>query len=247
MVPHNNLLLLFLFLSISALSAQFTLSNISPSPSPGLEPESDSDISPSPLQSIEIDPDSDTSSGPAPVSGPSPSPSLEPADGPDQFDFSESLSPQSNINPLVKQICDSTDHPALCLATIVPRLDGDSDIPTIVEIAIRTTADVAKIALTLAKSMANNPIVPPELASILKDCMESYDTAVENFDSAIDAFPSRDVGTMRSQLSAVITNVGDCNDGYSSFNKDESPFFNVADRLTNMTSNCLAIVSLLND
>ncbi|KAL3648575.1 hypothetical protein CASFOL_004978 [Castilleja foliolosa] len=170
MEAHNNLRLLFLSFSL-LLSAHFARSDLSPSPSPG--PEPDHSISPSP------GPNPDFSSGPAPVpspsggslSGPSPSPTSEASEGPDQFDFSDTLSPESDINPLVKQICDSTDHPALCLATIVPRLDGNSDAPAVAEIAIRTTADLAKIGLTLAKRLANNPMIPPELASILKDCM----------------------------------------------------------------------------
>ncbi|KAL6548199.1 hypothetical protein OROGR_008620 [Orobanche gracilis] len=92
--------------------------------------------------------------------------------------------------------------------------------------------------------MADAPGVPPELASVLRDCKDSYDDAVYNFESTIDAFPRRDIGTMNSMLSAVITDVGDCEDGFSGFG-EESPFSSVADRLTNMTSNCLAIVSLL--
>ncbi|GER25640.1 plant invertase/pectin methylesterase inhibitor [Striga asiatica] len=121
-------------------------------------------------------------------------------------------------------------------------MHGDNcDVPTVVEVSIRAGLALARIGLSLAK---NGPGSPNEMGTAVRDCRDSYDDAVYNFESAIEAFPRRDTGTMKSMLSAVITNVGDCNDELAQLG-DESPFTSVAEKLTNMTSNCLAIVSLL--
>lgn len=164
-------------------------------------------------------------------------------DGPD-LSFSTIFSQSSQVNPKVKEICDSTDHPALCLATVVPFLKGKDDIPSVLEVVIDAGAKLSNYGLTLTKSLAEKPDTPPEVVSVLNDCKESYDTAVTNFQNTIDAFRERDIGTMNSMLSAVITDVEDCEDGFSGLG-EKSMLSDLAGKLTNITSNCLAIVSLL--
>ncbi|CAA0829393.1 Plant invertase/pectin methylesterase inhibitor superfamily protein [Striga hermonthica] len=273
MAAHINPRPLFLSLSFLLFLHLARPDDLAPSPSSGPEsslgsvpvPSPSVGSGPSPLPSTTAhspshspDPDADAGADidePVVSNGPGPSPSNAPSpnadadvdgptssDGPTQFDFSVAPITASEVSPKVKDICDSTDHPELCLATVVPCLHGgDYDVPTVVEVSIRAGLALARIGLSLSK---NAPGSPHEMGSVLRDCRDSYDDAVYNFESAIDAFPRRDTGTMKSMLSAVITNVGDCNDGLAPF-RDESPFTSVAEKLTNMTSNCLAIVSLL--
>lgn len=99
-----------------------------------------------------------------------------------------------------------------------------------------------KVALSLAKRLAKRPGTPPYMVSILKECKESYDSALYNYEEAMIALPKRDIGRMNSMLSAVITDVGDCEDEFSG---EKSPLLMYGDRVTKMTSNCLAIVSLI--
>ncbi|KAK6138794.1 hypothetical protein DH2020_027458 [Rehmannia glutinosa] len=268
MALHNNLRLLFLSLSLFT-SFQSGQSDLSPAFSPTLQPESSPRPGPVPSPSPQLgsapspSPQSGPVPSPSPESGPIPSPSPlnyvsfppskstspnadapEKSDGPSQFDFSPTLSPMADVNPKVKEICDSTDHPSLCLDTVVPLLNGATDVPSVLEAAISVSSKLAQVGLSLAKKFAETPGAPPELVSALQDCQDSYDSVVYNFQNTFDAFPKRDIGTMNSMLSAVITNVGDCEDVFSKSGED-SPFSNIADRLTNMTSNCLAIISLL--
>jgi len=90
------------------------------------------------------------------------------------------------------------------------------------------------------------PGVPPQVASIVRDCKDSYDEAMSNFEKAMNALPERDFGTVNIMLSAVITDMGDCEDGLSS-TRSIFPISDYAEKLTNMTSNCLAIASLIQD
>ncbi|KAL7104832.1 hypothetical protein ACP275_07G006300 [Erythranthe tilingii] len=163
------------------------------------------------------------------------------------FDLSSILdtsAPTDDVDPKVKKICDSTDHSSLCLTTIAPLLKGKDDVPSVLEVSIGVGSKLSDYALSLAKTMSEKPGTPPQVLSVLKDCKDSYDTAAYNYQNAVDALHEKDIGTMNSMLSAVITNVGDCEDGFSSIG-ETSVFSGLAENLTNVTSNCLAIISLL--
>ncbi|KAL2244317.1 uncharacterized protein LOC105156846 [Sesamum indicum] len=161
------------------------------------------------------------------------------------LDFTLVSNMPANPNPEVKKICDSTDYPALCLTTVVPLLHGKASVESVLEVSVKASDEFAKTALSLVKKEAAKPGASPQLLSTLKDCKDGYDTAVENFEKTMNAFTTHDVGTMRSMLSAVITFVGDCEDGFAEM-QESSPLSTYAKQLTSMTSNCLAIASLMN-
>ncbi|XP_051152690.1 uncharacterized protein LOC127266472 [Andrographis paniculata] len=160
------------------------------------------------------------------------------------------LSLQFQADPEVEKICQSTDYPHLCLAEVIPNLinlRGSGrriDTDAVLQAAVKGTNMFAKHCQELAQDYANKPGSPPELKSALKDCQDGYDTVVDNFEETLEAFATHDVGTMRSMLSAVITFVGDCEDSLKQLSV-QSPMSAYAEKLTNMTSNCLAITSLL--
>ncbi|KAL2229683.1 UNVERIFIED_CONTAM: hypothetical protein Sindi_1562700 [Sesamum indicum] len=154
------------------------------------------------------------------------------------------MDPSMLIDPRVKEICDSTHYSSLCLATVVPHLNGKTDVSSVLELAIMAGAKLTKHALLVAKNVTEEPGINPELLQTLKECTRSYEIAVNNYQNAVYAFPRRDKGTMNSMLSAVIIDIGDCEDAVSA-HAVESPLSSIGGRLTHMTSNCLAIVSLL--
>ncbi|CAK9138906.1 unnamed protein product [Ilex paraguariensis] len=155
---------------------------------------------------------------------------------------SESVPSSTNIHPTIKKIADSTDFPDLFVSTVVPLLKGKSDITSVLEVAMKVSTDLTNSALLAAKKAAEMPGTPPEMISILGDCSDSYDTAVYNFQHAMDALAAHDIGTMNTMLTAVLTDVGDCEDGFTGMS---SPLSAYAEKVTKMTSNCLAIISLI--
>lgn len=149
----------------------------------------------------------------------------------------------------VKKVCETTDYPSLCVNTVHPLLvnseNNNVSLNSILGASINATDDVAKVALLAAKKIAHFPGTPPELASVLEVCEETYQEALDNFDKAKEAYDTQDVGTMNTMLSAVISNIEDCNTEVSSLNIPlPAPVAEFGDKLRNMTSNCLAIVSL---
>lgn len=163
---------------------------------------------------------------------------------PSNFDDFSAFPPSANIDPKIKEICDSTDYPSLCLSSIVPFLNGRTDVMSVLEMSIKASNEYAKFALSMAKKVASIPGIPHQIVSILNDCMNSYEDVLYNFQNALTALPARDIGAMNSMLSAVITDAGDCEDGLNGANFP-SPLSNFGEKLINMTSNCLAIVSLI--
>lgn len=112
------------------------------------------------------------------------------------------------------------------------------------ELAIKAATEHTQVAVAAATKIATSPGIAPNIASTISDCKDSYDDALDNFQKALDALSSRDVGTMNSMLSAAITDFSD-NDDFL-VGKASSPVlleFNA--KLSKMTSNCLAIVSLI--
>lgn len=243
-----RLLLVSLFLVASVTTSQ---SRFSPDGSPSPSPSPSQSPSPSPSLSPDLSP----SESPLSSEGFSSF-----GDAPARFDelpttsvisstsidmgLSSSLSAiHIGANPLVSRICDNTDHPTLCIATVVPFLNGDqASLDSVLKVSVQAGSEYAKEALAVVERLAKSRDTSPDIKATLKDCKNSYDTAVENFAKTMDAFAMSDVGTMRSVLSATITFVGDCEDGFVQM-QTKSPVSRYAERLTDMTSNCLAIVA----
>lgn len=145
------------------------------------------------------------------------------------------------MNAGIKKICDSTDYPDICMGTLSPLVRNPGDVPAVLNVAIKAGLDFAKTALTAADKLATKPGTPPNMASMYKDCKDSYDDAVYNFQNAMDA-GSSDLGTTNTMLSAAITDVGDCEDACQGPGCQLATF---SDKVTKMASNCLAIASLI--
>ncbi|GFZ13901.1 hypothetical protein Acr_24g0000910 [Actinidia rufa] len=139
-------------------------------------------------------------------------------------------------------ICKSTDYPDVCLAAVTPFLNGKTDPESVLGMAIQASIDLTNIAVAKATAIATSAAITPQMASILGDCKDSYNDALDNYKSAMDALGASDVGTVNSMLSAAITDFSDCDD---ELNGLESPLLEFDGTLTKMTSNCLAIASLI--
>ncbi|KAK4433869.1 hypothetical protein Salat_0549600 [Sesamum alatum] len=257
MEPNNNLRLLFILLCLALAVVSLNATPLSPEPAPSSSeqtfsyekffpssPTSESGESAAQQKEEPSDAGSSSKQQKAPADA-GLSADLHSVGAPPTGNLGVlSKIPAVNANPEVKKICDSTDHPDLCLTTVVPLLNGKTSVESVLEVSVKASDEFAKNALAMVKQEAKKPGASPKMISTLKDCKDGYDTAVENFEKTMNAFSSHDLGTMRSMLSAVITFVGDCEDGFAEM-KEHSPLSSYAKQLTNMTSNCLAISSLM--
>lgn len=213
----------------------------SPSPKSALGPSPSSGPAPGPSSDNYIDDETDTQQD---DNSNSPSPSIAPSadapsgsDSPLQFDFSPNLAPVADADPLVMKICHATDYPPICLATVAPYLNGETDIPSVLDVAIQASAQYTKYGQTTAHKLAGNPENTPQLNAVLNECSESFGKAVDNYGKASDAIPEHDKTTMNTMLSAIVSFVADCRDA----NSQDSELYNISDKLIRMTINSLAI------
>nr|GME08077.1 pectinesterase inhibitor 3-like [Ipomoea batatas]GME08078.1 pectinesterase inhibitor 3-like [Ipomoea batatas] len=137
-----------------------------------------------------------------------------------------------NANRELRKICSKTEKPSLCVSTIAPRLRGGGANPrAVLDICIKASYDLAKSGAAKVKKLG------------VKECKGKFNDALSNFDLATKAFQKKDVGTMNSMLSAVVTDMSDCQDKLSG---SGSPLIALGDKLATMTSNCLLIIPQMN-
>ncbi|VFQ61033.1 unnamed protein product [Cuscuta campestris] len=142
-------------------------------------------------------------------------------------------------NASLKKICEATEDAKLCVSTISPllkRRGGAATVQAVLEAGINASYELAKVGSAMAKKLAMGPTG----GSGVKDCQGSFDDALYNINQTIEALKSHDVGTMNSMLSAVVSDMSDCD---SSLAGNGSPLTKLGDKLANVTSICLGIVS----
>ncbi|XP_060197646.1 pectinesterase inhibitor 3-like [Lycium barbarum] len=206
----------------------------SPLPTPSETESSSSSFEPSEFSSISTE--SISSSGQAGASG-----------------FSSSLMSintrnnegESNDHDItsIKKICDNTDYPDLCTTTVAPFLHGNVvNVQQILEVAMKASDQFAKLGFAAVKRASESPATPPKTKKMLKTCLDSWDTVLYNYEQAIEALRIHGSGRMSTMLSAAITDISDCQDAFEGV---VSPLIGYGEKMTKMTSNCLAIVSQL--
>lgn len=154
--------------------------------------------------------------------------------------------PTPQADAAVEKICAKTDNSALCSSTVLPNLRGNADPTTVLQIEMKACLDLTKEALGQLNKTASNPSMLPEHVSKIEICQEVYDLAVDGIYDASAAIAARDVGTLRTRLSGVMTYLVTCDDAVA-----ESPGFKLplkeddVSTLYKLASNCLAISTLV--
>ncbi|CAA7017090.1 unnamed protein product [Microthlaspi erraticum] len=138
------------------------------------------------------------------------------------------------LSPEIKTICGKTDFPLLCESSISPLLTAQliPDTTSVLVLAIQASMNATKAAIATVQKLD------------AADCQELYDDAVANLEDAVNALKARDIATVNTNLSAAMTDFGTCNDGFEE-SGEPNPLADVADNLTKMVSNCLAISTLI--
>ncbi|KAK6913691.1 Pectinesterase inhibitor domain [Dillenia turbinata] len=207
-------------------------------PTPSIDEEDDTDISPD---------SNPPDSSPFLMEGTLPLSSLA-----DKFhkikSFAQSEA-ERTTDPKIKKICESTDYPQICLSTIAPFLTGKTDPLSVLEIVIKACVQHAKIALKAAKQLSEKAEIPKITSSGADVCKEHFEDALDNLQRALDAIPEKDLGSINSMLSAVMTDASTCEDAFQEgpvIDSDEDPPMKIYyDKLSKMASNCLAVASLI--
>lgn len=149
-------------------------------------------------------------------------------------------------SPVLKTACGQTDYPDICMKTLTPFSSGLQNVAkpdpiALLKISIAAAVAETKTVMQTAEKLMAEKAGSPSFVSSLQDCRDNYNDALENYQSALDAIPENDLGTINSMLSAAVTDYGTCDDGFMGTN----PLINQDETLSHMGSNCLAMASLL--
>ncbi|EPS64039.1 hypothetical protein M569_10745 [Genlisea aurea] len=141
----------------------------------------------------------------------------------------------------VEEICSATDYPALCLSSAAPYLNGRrADLASVLEASAKFGEELAESALTQLRGLAQRP----ELGSVVvAECEGSYETALLNFRKAIGS----DGGAAIGGMSAVMGDLSDCEEALGMLGEDEEflELAAAAEKVTNVTSNCMGMMAQL--
>ncbi|KAJ4954563.1 hypothetical protein NE237_011346 [Protea cynaroides] len=243
----------FFFNSAETLCVPRNSTYLSGIPNPSITAPSPTGLSQSPVSL----PNSPTQQPTSPASSPAPAEELAAAPKISTISSVPATSPApaplKPVNPIsglvdrtINNACHETEYPDLCFSTIKPFLNGVADLETILDEEIQVCKNGTLAASADALKRAQDPNTDPDMASVLKDCNDSYKDALDNLKQAEDAMKARDIGTVNTMLSAAMTDIGDCDDETTEMQPDQpQPMSHEDATLTHLTSNCLAIASLI--
>ncbi|KAF8039716.1 hypothetical protein BT93_B2052 [Corymbia citriodora subsp. variegata] len=146
------------------------------------------------------------------------------------------------VNRTVVDICRQTDYPDLCISSASARLKGPANALSVLTAEIEACTEKTKSAAAEADRLAADPSASRSDKMALDACKENYDSALDSLSNAKEAVAARDAGTLNSELSAVITFVGTCDDAFDE-TCTASPLAGANRILQHLGSNCLAIAA----
>ncbi|KAJ6404093.1 hypothetical protein OIU84_012311 [Salix udensis] len=173
---------------------------------------------------------------PSPVSSPSP---------PDSPTHSAPTLPLLSGNAALTKICDVTDYPAECLATVAPLLAGEINPISVLKIGIHVLQKSFEVATAVATKLTNDLSTSAEVKDALDTCVESFDSGVADLNDALAAISGHDIGRLSTLLSATITYSDTCEEAFSEQPHLESPLKEMDQHLDKLASINLAISASL--
>ncbi|KAI3414408.1 PMEI domain-containing protein, partial [Psidium guajava] len=142
----------------------------------------------------------------------------------------------------VVDICHQTDYPDICISTVGAHLKGTANPLSMLAAEIEACTEKTKSAAAEVVKVAADPSASSADKMALRTCKENYDSALDSLSNAQKAASAHDVGTLNSELSAVITYASTCDDSFTELSL-KSPVEGADRILQKLGSNCLAIAT----
>lgn len=194
-------------------------------------------------------------SSPSPTASPSPHISQSPAASPEALNMDSPgglpllfpiLHPLPAANPVIKKVCDATDHPSECMASIAPFHSGESDPISILKMEMQALREGFKKATVKATQLNEDPAISNQVKECLDTCLETYDTGLFDLDDALEAIAAHDTPKLRAVLSVTISDIQTCEEAFiEKDNEEESPMKALDEELKKLATNNLAIATSL--
>ncbi|KAF5726371.1 hypothetical protein HS088_TW22G00048 [Tripterygium wilfordii] len=148
----------------------------------------------------------------------------------------------------VQKICDSTSYPVECVDSLLPHISGEASLDVISAVKFQMEAFSKAIEQAIANATnLKDPSTEKMIANTIDACIESYTDSQDCLKKALEAIAAHDIGTLNSELSAALTGIVTCDDGFEELQVPglKSPVAEIDQKLQKLASNCLAIGKLL--
>ncbi|XP_030549480.1 probable pectinesterase/pectinesterase inhibitor 13 [Rhodamnia argentea] len=146
------------------------------------------------------------------------------------------------VDHTVVDICHQTDYPDVCIPTVSAHLKGTANPLSMLTAEIEACTEKTKSAAAEVAKIAADPSTSSAEKMALSTCKENYNSALDSLSKAEKAAAAHDVGTLNSELSAVITYASTCDDSFIELSL-KSPVEGADRILQKLGSNCLAIAA----
>ena len=144
--------------------------------------------------------------------------------------------PVSMTSAALSSLCSDADFPQLCEEIT----KGASDPKSATQMAIRALILRASNAKALAVKLGSSATGLRK--SNLDTCVEVYDDAVDNLQTSLANIQSGDKGALKSNLSAVLSDIVTCDDAFAESADDPQALGQTNKVMSKLGSNCLALV-----
>ena len=138
------------------------------------------------------------------------------------------------------RLCRRTDYPALCLSAAKSFRGASPAALTKATIlaAIQKTHEGRALVTKLFRGRRPNGNV--------ETCRQTYESALSDLQTSLNALNRNSIADLQINLSAVISDVGTCDDGYAeTAARRRSPFAGVGNDIRKLASNGLALSQMM--
>ncbi|KAJ7977674.1 pectinesterase inhibitor-like [Quillaja saponaria] len=152
-----------------------------------------------------------------------------------------------SVDPALLKICGVTEDPALCANSILPHLKGLVEPANVLKTEIEACVEEAKKAMAIIEKMGSEQSLSAPMSSAIDSCKETYTDLFDSLKSAKEAIFAHDIGTLTVMLSAVISDITTCDDGFVEMELP-SPLekLEVRTKVEKLAGNCLDMAKLVN-
>lgn len=148
-----------------------------------------------------------------------------------------------SVDPAISKVCHVTSHPIECVTSILPFLNGKTDPISVLLLEIKALGNQTQQAIDKATKISKDSSTSHVTVTCLETCIEMYQTAIDDLNSAVESITARDSGRLTGVLSAVYTDISSCSDTFDEQPDLESPMEETDARLRKLSSNTMAIAS----
>ncbi|KAF3780444.1 putative invertase inhibitor [Nymphaea thermarum] len=160
--------------------------------------------------------------------------------------FGVAPSASTNNADLLHQVCSNVTFKDLCISALgSDPSSSTADINKLAVLSVEVAKEHAKATYSYIEHLLNSTAGDPSLQQSLTDCSDVYVDIVEQLEDSISAFSEKQYKNINTWVSAAISDVQTCDDGFKEQRVERSPLVQKNAITSNLCSNVLAILKML--